>query len=1188
MGVVIRDPLPAAILPPHGGYTFTVSPGSGFMCSIDTSNVLTCTGGMVAAQSTATITVNLIAPETTGTYTSVVQVDPNNTIPESDKQNNSATATTTVVPGADLTVSQKVDHNPVAPAGTLDYTITVPNQGTQDVTGVEVVDTLPAGTTFRSAADTSGHNFTCSFESPKVRCVGGIIKGTYTAFPSIDKATIVVMVFAPNVPGVPPGTITNQVRVDPNNLIGETDKTNNISYETTEVALGGGGQYIELHPEELTSSPEPVAPNGELTYKMKIANSGTEEAFNVQVNDTLPAGARYRNATGTGGFECSNAASVVVCTGGSVPAGGFDTITITAFAPPQPNLEKEHYTDQVTVDPNNEIPEADETNNTATVPTTVALGGGGVYIDLAATTIATVNGNESPPETVEPLGLITYTVTVKNNGSAPAFNVETDDSLPANATFVSATTSAPSKTINSGTCELASDGRTVKCVGATVSPKSPITIKIVAQAPNTSTELEEKSTNVVSLVTVGPDAAIVNPTNAIPDGEPNNDSAPPTKPIEVLSKLDLSITQNGPGTASQNGTPTYTLTVTNNGTIPAVGVQVHDPLPVGLIVQNISVSPTTFACQASENPVNVIDCLGEIPASESVTITVNTFVTASDGTTLTNQACVNPNRTLVEYIYLNNCSTKAITVSGKPPPPMPDLSVSQADSVSPVSPGQSEVYTIDVQNIATTKSAETEAPNSTMKDTLPTGLKFVSATGTNGATCKNAGQEVECELHTLKAGDSTLITLTVTVTPSASGPIINESTVSTSAEEVTLSNNSATTTVNLNGTGVDLAATSMKTDHDPVQPGHVLTYTSVIKNQGVQEPPKPFLIRQFLPPKSQVKFISAAGSGGFNCVLSGENVDCTGNLPAGSSTTITVKVQVEVAAPAALKSTITADPENEVAETDKTNNSKSVTTTVSNTTCTECFDLVMGTLVSSPETVKTEDQLTYNFTVGNAGDETAPFPISSSATGVVIVDFLDPNVTFDKASASNGFTATYDSLFNAVIFVQGPNCKFNTVSHEVECEKGKPSTLAPGAGVIVSITTKVKAVAPPFTIGNEATVFALPGEFNEFNNTASTSTEVKEVGPLLRGARLRASQPITSTGASAAGAGVHAPTGAQCRLPNLLHMTRGQVRRALGKALCGKVAVRFRGRGLKVVKQTLRPGTAIHKRTALTLSLGRA
>jgi uncharacterized repeat protein (TIGR01451 family) len=88
------------------------------------------------------------------------------------------------------------------------------------------------------------------------------------------------------------------------------------------------------------------------------------------------------------------------------------------------------------VDPNNTIPEGDETDNAAGAVTKVVVGAG--YIDLQVT-------KSDTPDPVAPGGLLAYTLTVTNAGTDPAFNVNVRDVLPAGVTFVSADDTTPSR-----------------------------------------------------------------------------------------------------------------------------------------------------------------------------------------------------------------------------------------------------------------------------------------------------------------------------------------------------------------------------------------------------------------------------------------------------------------------------------------------------------------------------------------------------------------------------------------------------------------------------------------------------------------------------------------------------------------------------------------------------------------------
>ena len=127
--------------------------------------------------------------------------------------------------------------DPIATSGTETYVITVDNVGTQDVTGIRVRDTLPAGTKFLSVVADATHSFTCSQDGSAtggtVECIGGKLLGTESEF------------YDPAGPPRPAGrrhchhqdqglrpptdnTMHNEVRVDPLNEIPEYNELNNL------------------------------------------------------------------------------------------------------------------------------------------------------------------------------------------------------------------------------------------------------------------------------------------------------------------------------------------------------------------------------------------------------------------------------------------------------------------------------------------------------------------------------------------------------------------------------------------------------------------------------------------------------------------------------------------------------------------------------------------------------------------------------------------------------------------------------------------------------------------------------------------------------------------------------------------------------------------------------------------------
>jgi uncharacterized repeat protein (TIGR01451 family) len=110
--------------------------------------------------------------------------------------NNTATATTTVVNGADLSLTKTGSPDPVHTQQNLTYTITVHNGGPLDAAGVSVTDQLPRNTAFGTATASQG---TCSFTQPLKRIVtcdlGTIANGktvtvTIVVGPASKKTTI--------------------------------------------------------------------------------------------------------------------------------------------------------------------------------------------------------------------------------------------------------------------------------------------------------------------------------------------------------------------------------------------------------------------------------------------------------------------------------------------------------------------------------------------------------------------------------------------------------------------------------------------------------------------------------------------------------------------------------------------------------------------------------------------------------------------------------------------------------------------------------------------------------------------------------------------------------------------------------------------------------------------------------------
>ena len=119
-----------------------------------------------------------------------------------------------------------------------------------------------------------------------------------------------------------------------------------------------------------------------------------------------------------------------------------------------------------------------------------------------------------------------------------------------------------------------------------------------------------------------------------------------------------------------------------------------------------------------------------------------------------------------------------------------DLGVTLTDAPDPVSVGNSLTYTATVRNNSTS-----QATGVTLTDTLPAGITFVSATGSQG-TCALSAGKVTCNIGNMPAvgNPGATVTATIVVKPTQGGTLTNTVSVSGNQPDVNSNDNSATAT----------------------------------------------------------------------------------------------------------------------------------------------------------------------------------------------------------------------------------------------------------------------------------------------------------------------------------------------------------------------------------------------------------
>ncbi|MEX2135216.1 MAG: DUF11 domain-containing protein [Acidimicrobiia bacterium] len=258
-------------------------------------------------------------------------------------------------------------------------------------------------------------------------------------------------------------------------------------------------------------------PTALITYEVTVSNNGPELAENVVVTDTLPATLTYVSATPAVG-SCSHAAGVVTCELGDLAVGG--SVLITIVVETEAVGEITDFSPLNVVEVSSDTEETNLENNVDDEETNIievlSLG----FTDLEVTKIDLVD-----PVVVNsdnPTALITYEVTVSNNGPELAENVVVTDTLPATLTYVSATPAVGSCSHAAGvvTCELGD-----LAVGVSVK----ITIVVETEAVGEITDLSP-----LNVVEVSSDTEEVNLENNVDSEETNI--------VEVLDLVVLPFT----------------------------------------------------------------------------------------------------------------------------------------------------------------------------------------------------------------------------------------------------------------------------------------------------------------------------------------------------------------------------------------------------------------------------------------------------------------------------------------------------------------------------------------------------------------------------------------------------------------------------------------------------------------------
>jgi uncharacterized repeat protein (TIGR01451 family) len=760
---------------------------------------------------TLVLTATVISPNpqaNTATISHADQFDPNTA-------NNTDTAS--VDPQqVDLAISKTVSNPRPNVGDTITFTITLTDNGPADATGVQVSDLLPAGLALVSAAPSQG-----SYTSTTgLWSVGNLAHGAQVSL------ILLARVVSPNAQ-TNTATISAADQFDPN--------PGNNQGSATETP-----QQADLAITKTVDDPTPNV-GDTVTFMVTLADHGPDSATNVTVQDLLPAGLSFVSATPSQGSYSSTSG---VWTVGTVTTAAPQTLLIQA----------------VVVSPSAQTNAASVSHSDQFDPITTDNSGSATEAPQQADLAVTKTVSNTRPNVGD---VISYTVTVTNNGPDAATSVAIIEAVPAGLSFVSATTSAGSYSNVTGVW-------TVGTLGSGGSAVLTVNARVISPSAQTNT-------------------ASIGQVDQF-DPQPGNNNASTT---ETPQQADLAITKSVSNAAPNVGDAvTFTITLTNNGPDPATNVAIHDLLPAGLAFLTVTLSQGIYVSTTGTWVV------GTVAPGTPQTLQLQARVVSPNAQT--NTATISD----VDQFDPNPGNNNG---SATETPQQADLAVTKSVDNPTPNVGDTVTFTITLTN-----NGPDAATGVSIVDQLPGGLALVSATPSQGSYDSSTGVWT---VGTVTTGVPATLTLVATlISPNGQ---TNTATIGT-ADQFDPNPGNNTATASTSPQEADLGVTkSVSNAHPNVGDTIVFTVTLADLGPGIATN----VAIHDLPPAG-LQFISATPSQGSYDSATG--IWTVGTVVPGAP--LTLQIAAVVLGTGALTNTATVSQADQF-DPNPSNNSSSATET---------------------------------------------------------------------------------------------------------------------------------------------------------------------------------------------------------------------------------------------------------------------
>jgi uncharacterized repeat protein (TIGR01451 family) len=661
-----------------------------------------------------------------------------------------------------------------------------------------------------------------------------------------------------------------------------------------------------------TVSDDTIDPGQIVTYTLTVRNSGTSEAYNTVVTDTLPVGVELVGTPSAPGTYDPGTRTITWDFDDDTPPlvlGPGDQVQLTyqARLAPSPTI-------------GSSTPVASFTN-TATVTNFESLDTGG-RVEVGNTTTEVVTP-QFPELTVDKVVVsaapayigtpVTWRVTVTNTGDSEAQSVDIADVLPVGWEYDAGTTTIT----RPGLPNLVDDPVTL---GGFPSPQQLLWSNVGSLLPGQQFAVTFQATPTSAIIDVPPlpfpggSRAQINEAEARAvdtSGATGNLDGPYEDADDAQTRVDSAdvrvVKTNAATPAVAGANHTWSITVSNAGPNPAVGpFTITDTLPVltPTPVTFVSASGTGWSCSQNAgvvsctrvNPTETLASGASFPAISVVVRTPAEFLGTMTNSVTVSARTYDPDTS-------NNTSSVDVPVVGRA-----DLQIVKTRTEPTIVAGRTVTYNLAVTNLGPSTSRETI----TVTDTLPAGTVFVSApTAAAGDPwdCSHAAGVVTCTLlqgaprapfGDLLAGTAAPnipITIDVPANITLPATLTNRAVVTPGATVDPVLPNNESTNVGTVTALADLAIDKQSTG--PLVAGQQATYRLRVDNLGPSGAAAPRITDALPTGLTYAGFTSivpAPGAGAWTCTPAGGGTSFTcdlgGPLAAGASATVDVQVNV--------------------------------------------------------------------------------------------------------------------------------------------------------------------------------------------------------------------------------------------------------------------------------------------------------